>query len=159
MAGYDRAAAIAYAHRWAFARNLAFGVFDEIGGDCANFTSQCLYAGGGVMNMAENGWYYRNMRDRSPSWTGVFFLNRFLVGNAGPGPYAEARPLEGARPGDVFLMAFVEGIFTHSGLVVAVQSPDPSGILIAAHTIDSDNRPLSTYAYEEVRILHILGTR
>ena len=32
-------------------------------------------------------------------------------------------------------------------------------ILIAAHTYDALDRPLSTYAYEVVRFLHIEGVR
>ena len=44
---YDREAAVAYAHRWAFGRNPAYSNFDGMGGDCTNFASQCLYAGTG----------------------------------------------------------------------------------------------------------------
>ena len=47
---YDRQAAVTYAHRWAYHRNPDFYNFDELGGDCTNFASQCLYAGSGVMN-------------------------------------------------------------------------------------------------------------
>ena len=42
---YDRRAAVEYAHKWAFGRNPEFYDFSEIGGDCTNFASQCLYAG------------------------------------------------------------------------------------------------------------------
>ena len=47
---YDRRAAVAYAHQWAYGRNPDFYDYEEIGGDCTNFASQCLYAGTGVMN-------------------------------------------------------------------------------------------------------------
>ena len=47
---YDRAAAVVYAHRWAFKRNPAYYDYEEIGGDCTNYASQCLYAGSGIMN-------------------------------------------------------------------------------------------------------------
>lgn len=46
---YNRRAAVAYAHKWAYSRNPAFYDFSEIGGDCTNFASQCLYAGTGIM--------------------------------------------------------------------------------------------------------------
>ena len=39
---YDRAAAVLYAHRWAYGRNPAFYDYEELGGDCTNFASQCL---------------------------------------------------------------------------------------------------------------------
>ena len=56
---YNRRAAVAYAHKWAYTRNPAFYDFSEIGGDCTNFASQCLYAGTGIMNFTPDfGWYY-----------------------------------------------------------------------------------------------------
>lgn len=158
---YDREKAVAYAHEWAFLRNPRYGAFDEIGGDCTNFISQCLYAGCGQMNPTPHtGWYYYSMGKRSPSWTSVFFLHRFLMENRGSGPYAMCTPLGVARPGDVIQLAFVESRFTHSCIVV--ETPDPSdigGILVAAHTIDCDFRPLKTYPFQEARLLSILGAR
>ena len=47
---YDRAKAVAYAHQWAYSRNPAYYDFSAIGGDCTNFVSQCLRAGGAPMN-------------------------------------------------------------------------------------------------------------
>lgn len=49
LQAYDRAAAVAYAHRWAFRRNPAYYDYEKIGGDCTNYASQCLYAGSGIM--------------------------------------------------------------------------------------------------------------
>ena len=48
---YDRKAALRYAHRWAYSRNPAYYDYENLGGDCTNFASQCLYAGTGVMNL------------------------------------------------------------------------------------------------------------
>ena len=42
---YNRRAAVAYARRWAFARNPKYYNFDKLGGDCTNFASQCIYGG------------------------------------------------------------------------------------------------------------------
>lgn len=47
---YDRLEAVIYAHRWAYGRNPAFYDYEEIGGDCTNYASQCIYVGTGVMN-------------------------------------------------------------------------------------------------------------
>ena len=82
--GYDRFRAVAYALRWALSRNPRYYDFEDIGGDCTNYVSQCLFAGCGVMNYApENGWYYINPDDRAPSWTSVELLRRFLLNNGG----------------------------------------------------------------------------
>lgn len=77
---YDRKAAVRYAHQWAFSRNPAFYDYEELGGDCTNFASQCLYAGTGVMNFTPiYGWYYLNPNDKAPAWTGVPYFRNFLV--------------------------------------------------------------------------------
>ena len=43
---YAKAKARDYAVKWALGRNPAFADYSSVGGDCANFTSQCLNAGG-----------------------------------------------------------------------------------------------------------------
>ena len=69
---YDRDKSVAYAKKWAYGRNPKFYAFSNLGGDCTNFASQCIYAGAGVMNYTPTfGWYYKNLNDRTPSWTGV----------------------------------------------------------------------------------------
>ena len=56
---YNRKAAVAYAHHWACSRNPRFYDYENIGGDCTNFASQCLYAGTDIMNFTPVfGWYY-----------------------------------------------------------------------------------------------------
>ncbi len=158
---YDRAAAVAYAHRWAFDRNPRYYDYSELGGDCTNFTSQCIYAGAGVMNYRPvMGWYYSNANNKSPSWTGVPYLYNFMTGNSGVGPFATKVPMDGVQPGDFLQLGDGTGRFYHSPFIVAVGSPAaPDNILVAAHTYDSDNRPLSTYTYRAIRFLHILGVR
>ncbi len=87
---YERSAVVEYAKKWALPRNPAYLDFEELGGDCTNFASQCIYAGSGVMNWTPvMGWYYASSNHRTASWTGVEYLYRFLTSNQGPGPYAE----------------------------------------------------------------------
>ena len=40
---YDRKAAVEYADYWAYRRNPKYYAFDDIGGDCTNFVSQCIF--------------------------------------------------------------------------------------------------------------------
>jgi len=153
---YDRAAAVAYARRWALGRNPAFYDFEAIGGDCTNFASQCLYAGSRVMNFRPVfGWYYRSAGDRTASWTGVEYLYDFLMHNRGAGPFARPVPGEQALPGDIVQLGGADGAFYHSPVIVAVQ-PE---ILIAAHSTDALDRPLTDYDYAQARFLHIEGVR
>ncbi len=153
---YDRAAAIAYARKWAFERNPTYYNFDKIGGDCTNFTSQCLFAGTKTMNYTPiTGWFYRSSYDRSASWTGVQYLYNFLVNNKSVGPFARVVSQSEAEPGDIVQLGTGNGHFYHSPFITAV-SPT---ILVAAHTDDALDRPLNTYIYGEARFLHIEGVR
>lgn len=158
---YDRFAAVQYAHRWAYGRNPAFYDFSELGGDCTNFVSQCLFAGGNEMNFTPTyGWYYIDANQKAPAWTGVPYLHRFLLREQPTiGPKAELTGLENLEWGDVIQLSF-EGIeYQHTALVVAIQKPyTPETVLVAAHSIDTDYRPLSTYAYQQLRCLHVLGS-
>ncbi len=152
---YDRDKAVAYAHQWAFGRNPKFYDFSELGGDCTNFISQCIYEGCGEMNYARDvGWYYRSVNDRAAAWSGVEFLHRFLINNQGQGPHAKEMPLDKAQIGDVIQLSFDGHVFVHSLLIV--NADDINDIRITTHTNDSDNRSLSTYWVRGVRLLHIL---
>lgn len=160
---YDRRAAVAYAHRWAFSRNPAFFDFSDLGGDCTNFASQCLFAGTGVMNFTpEFGWYYIDAENRAPAWTGVPFFWNFMVRNeVSDGPFGLGTTPNFIRPGDFVQIRFKSSseVFAHTPVVVSVGYPPAlDNILVAAHSNDADNRPLNTYEdVEEMRFLHILG--
>lgn len=157
---YDRQAAVAYAHQWAYHRNPDYYNFDELGGDCTNFASQCLYAGSGVMNYTPTfGWYYNSQYSRAPAWTGVPFFYNFLTRTQkSPGPVGEETELDRVKPGDFAQLRFTAGPFSHNPVIVSVGSPTSlENILVAAHTEDTDYRPLSTYPAVEIRFIHILG--
>ena len=154
---YNRQAAYAYARTWAFGRNPKYYDFSRIGGDCTNFASQCIYAGAGVMNFTPTfGWFYKSADDRTPSWTGVEYLYNFLVNNKEAGPFAEEVPLDKLEVGDIVQLGRRTGDYYHSPVVVSVSR---GRILVAAHSYDAFNKPLSSYVYEQARGIHILGVR
>ena len=77
---YDRKAAVLYAHQWAYGRNPRFYDYENLGGDCTNFTSQCIYAGSGIMNFTPTfGWYYIDANQKAPAWTGAPYPWNFLT--------------------------------------------------------------------------------
>ncbi len=155
---YDRNKAVSYARAWAMGRNPAFYDYSNIGGDCTNFASQVLYRGVGEMNYKQTyGWYYIDPNRKSPSWTGVNELYNFLVNNRGPGPKATVVGIEDIEEGDLVQLDFDgDGRFDHTPVVVNAGDNTEETVLLAAHTIDSLDRPLSDYNYENVRFLHIL---
>ena len=99
---YQRENAVAYARKYAFSQNPLFGNFAGIGGNCTNFVSQSIYAGGCQMNYTPTfGWYYISLDDRSPSWTGVEFFYNFIIENAGVGPFGRVATSDELEIGDV----------------------------------------------------------
>lgn len=158
---YDRTKAIDYTRKWALERNPAYLNFTGIGGDCANFASQCIYNGAGVMNYKPiYGWYYKSANDRAPAWSSVKYLYEFLISNAESGPYAVEIGINGVEPGDIIQIATYMPEFHHTLVVVETGDvPDIGNILICAHSYDSLDRPLSSYEITQMRCLHIKGVR
>lgn len=157
---YQREKAVDYAIKWAYSRNPKYFNFDEIGGDCTNFVSQCLYQGCGVMNYTPTfGWYYLDIDNRSPSWTGVSYLYQFLISNQGVGPFAtEEISLSEVQLGDIIQLS--NGVrYYHSLFVTEVVRPITNQIFVSAHSFDARNRPLDSYSYQELRVLQIQGYR
>ena len=160
---YDREAAVSYAHRWAYGRNPLYYDYENLGGDCTNFASQVLYAGIGIMNFTPDlGWYYRDANDKAPAWSGVeFFWNFMTRKEKTVGPFGRPCALRGLKPWDfVQLWHRREGRFGHTPVVVDTGSiPTLRNTLVAAHSEDADYRPLSSYSFQKIRFLHILGGR
>lgn len=153
---YNRDFAVSYARRWAMERNKAYYDFETIGGDCTNFASQCIYAGAKVMNFTRNtGWYYLSLSNRAPAWTGVEYLHKFLVTNKSAGPFGHLVSADNAEPGDIVQLGTENGNFYHSPVITETY-PE---ILVAAHTYNALDRPLSSYDYATARFIHIDGVR
>ena len=157
---YDRDAAVKYAKKWALSRNPAFFNYDQIGGDCTSFASQCIFAGAKVMNCRPVfGWYYIDANKKSPSWTDAEYLYNFLVANKGQGPFAIETDINGILTGDIIQLGN-EKEFYHSLMVIEIDNlEDEKNIRIAAHTNDSLNRELSSYLYEKARFVHLIGVK
>ncbi len=154
---YLRENAVAYARKYAFSQNKSFGNFAGIGGNCTNFVSQAIYAGGCVMNYKPTfGWYYISMDERSPSWTGVEYFYNFITENADVGPFGRVITADELEIGDVIQLAREGEGYYHTLLVVGFDGEDP---LVAAQTDNAYARPLSTYDYDYNRYIKILGIR
>ena len=78
--------AVKYAEEYALKINSPpWGNYESMSGDCTNFTSQCLYAGGipfDTSGSIENlKWYWYSYRDRVPPWTGASEFNYYATYN------------------------------------------------------------------------------
>jgi hypothetical protein len=159
---YDREAAVAYAHDWAFSRNPEYYDFERIGGDCTNFVSQCIYAATGKMNPTpETGWFYYDINDRAPAWTSVIYIYNFLINNKSVGPFGHQVPLNEIAVGDLVQLRMDKSDYQHTPIIVSIGKPlGLDSILVAAHSYDSDYRPLNTYKnVQAMRFIHIDGYR
>ncbi len=159
MAGvYDRKKAVDYARVWALSANPNYYHFGGIGGDCTNFISQCLFAGSGVMNYNNNnGWFYNSISSRSPSWTGVGELMRFLLRKENTkGPYGKIVNINQIEEGDIIQLRQNPTHFNHTVIVTKILG---RRIYVCAHTNDAKDKPLDQYNYFETMPIHILGVR
>lgn len=156
-ADYNRERALEYAKTWALDRNPLFIDYEGLGGDCTSFASQVLYAGSCRMNFTPvTGWYFISDAQRSASWTGVEFFFDFLTTNGGIGPYGREVFADEVLPGDIIQLQNEDGDFYHTLVVVGSENME---FTVAAHSVDSYDRPLSTYNYSGLRYIHIDGIR
>lgn len=159
---YNRERAVEYARRWAFDRNPLFFDFTGGGGNCTNFISQCILAGCCQMNFTPDfGWYYLSTENRSAAWTGVEFFYNFITGNTqgigeGLGPFGREITNGLLLPGDVIQLGRAVGDYYHTLLVTGYGRRT---YLVAAHSDNAFNRPLSSYNYQRIRYIHIDGYR
>lgn len=158
--GYNNAAAVQYAQRWATSRNSDFYDYSEIGGDCTSFASQCVYAGCGIMNYTPTfGWYYISPDNKSPSWSGVQYFYNFMTTNDGAGPYAEEAPLDALVHGDIIQLARNNSFYHTLVLTMIKYDGGEREYYVSAHDVDAYRRNLATYSYEILRGIHMLGAR
>ena len=153
---YNRNKAVEYATKWAYKRNPKYYNFDNVGGDCTSFISQCIYAGCYTMNYKKHiGWYYNSSTDRTASWSGVEFLYDFLIKNKGIGPRGIKTGVNNLQIGDIIQLKFLDERFSHSLIIVDKKGNTLDDIYIATHTEDAYYRKVSTYSFKDIRFIHI----
>lgn len=161
---YNRERAVEYARTWALRRNPLFIDFTGIGGNCTNFVSQCILAGGCTMNYTPDyGWYYISPEERAPAWSSVEYFYDFITGtpafsdqNGGAGPYASVVERELAQPGDAVQYATSGGDWYHTVIITKIGDGE---IYVSAQSDDALDRPISSYNFADARFLHIEGVR
>ncbi|MDO4288542.1 MAG: amidase domain-containing protein [Eubacterium sp.] len=171
--GYNRDSAVAYAMAWVdeteVIRNGDWDSYDVYGGNCNNFISQCLYAGGIPMDYtgdAQWKWYddeidfWEEPYGRSTSWTGVEEFFTYAQENTGYGLAADTTlPGYAGEAGDVIQYG-EDGQWHHSVIVTEVIKDENGRVqdyLINSNTTDRINYPASAYAYSNFRLIHVLG--
>lgn len=171
---YDRDSAVAYAMKWvgkteAIRNSDQWTTYDYYGGNCNNFVSQCIYAGGIPMDtLGDYIWkWYGDTPDstnakegRSPSWTGVGRFYDYCQNNEGYGMSTDVgHNLYSGNKGDVIIMGSGED-WSHVVLVTNVIEGEQKNItdyLINSNTSDRINYPLSAYGHIKLELIRIHG--
>jgi len=159
MEKYSRERAVLYARNYWNKRNPKFYNFDKIGGDCTNFVSQCLFYGGFDMKFTTNGWFYSSINLRSPAWSGVNEFCDFLITNISEdSPKGRIVSLSDIEVGDVIQLDLGRGFFHHNTIVTNINGEKNfNNILIACHTADAFDKPLSDYNIKKTRCIKIMN--
>jgi len=144
---YSREEAVKYAQRYALVPNKQykyFGVNQNMGGDCTNFVSQCLYAGGIPFsyNKRNPWWYNFNMNKKevcSLSWSVANSLYWHLIKNA-ENRTAGAKGMEtnnvlDLELGDLIFYENKKGIIFHSTIITAFREVP----LVSQHSVEALN--------------------
>ena len=154
---YNRENAVNYAITWAVKRNPLYYDFSKIGGDCTNFASQTLFAGSKIMNhIPILGWYYLSPTDRTASWTGVEYFNKFIINNTDIGPFGENSKINNIELGDFIQLKNNAEPYHHTLIVTKIEE---NNIFVCAHSKDALFISLDNYSYTSLRCIHILGVR
>ena len=163
---YDRIAAVEYARRWALDRNPNFKDYEEFGGNCTNFISQCINAGGIPMDHQGNNimkqWYWYSDKNRTPSWTGSQPFFEYLINNNNDdtdnfGVYASESTYDELELGD--LVQLIENGRAYHTMIISrilLDGDEVYDYLVCQNTYDLLDYPLSLKVGER-RYLKIFG--
>ena len=163
---YNRAAAVQYARLWSLGRNPKFQDYEEWGGNCTNFISQCINAGGIPMDHhGENimkQWYWYSDSKRTPSWTAAQPFFEYLTRNNSDntenfGVYAAETYYDELELGDIVQLV-KDGKAYHNMIItrVLLEGDKVYDYLISQNTYDLLDYPLSLKVGER-RYLKIFG--
>lgn len=160
----NRTAMRNYMDRWAFDRNPSYLDASSYGGDCTNYASQIMRAGGASFDRSgpmPQKWFYYNSTPgsgRSYSWAGTNNLHEYLKSN-------EKNGLKGSRywidlygqrlkTGDlVFLYRKTSSGNDSKPYHTLITSKPASDVLVSAHTGDCLDKPLSRWSSANIRKL------
>lgn len=157
---YDRAAALAYMTEYAHHRNPDFYAYDAVGGNCMNFGSQVLLAGGIPMDaVGDATWRWLAPFNTTGSFINVNDFEDYARTNTGFGLVATVGPDDGAgQVGDLLLLG-IDG--PRHTTVISGFVTDGSGktvdYLLCSNTTNYRDFPAAAYYYTSRTLAKIHG--
>ena len=169
---YNRKNAVNYATSYALTPNPAYRYFPLINdnsGDCANFISQCLKAGGATMSYnPQSPWWYNNhgtLNIKDDTWSVTWAIAHSLYWHLKVNASVPTRGLKGFEVnnidelelGDLIFYENFKNIIFHSAIITSFEITN--GIrepLISHHSYDRLNISYKkSYPYKKVHFLKI----
>ena len=158
---YDRAAAEQYMRQYDHQRNDRWYAYDDVGGNCMNFGSQVLLAGG--IPMDEEGgskWFWRSRNDLDLSWINVGRFYSYARENRGYGLVAdtEANYYTG-EVGDILILG-PDGGHNHTTVISGIvrnAAGETVDYLLCSNTTNYTDFPAGAYYYTSHRLIKIYG--
>lgn len=166
---YNREDAVSYSYNYITKRNSEWFDYSDIGGNCQNYVSQCLYSGG--IPADESGSIYNQWKHhdsainetegvgRSYSWTTVGYFYDYIKSNVENGicalPDSNFYLIE---KGDVAEVGY-DKRWGHTVLITESVKINNEIVdyLVNSNTVNLENYPLLAYTYPDLRFIKILG--
>ena len=158
---YDRAAAEQYMRQYDHQRNSRWYAYDDVGGNCMNFGSQVLLAGGIPMDDAGGSkWFWRGQNDLDLSWINVGRFYSYARENRGYGLVAdtEANYYTGGV-GDILILG-PDGGHNHTTVISGIvrnELGETVDYLLCSNTTNYTDFPAGAYYYTSHRLIKIYG--
>ena len=164
---YDRESAVAYLDQYYHQRNSEWFNYSDTGGNCQNYASQALLAGGIPMDFyGEQQWKCygdytydpdvdesETANGRSKSWVNVGYFYDYVLNNYGTGLVAEITSnLNEAQIGDIIIVGNEDLAHT-----VMISKIIDGNIFVNSNSIDMKDYPIDAYNYTKVILIKIIG--
>ena len=153
---YDRTAAVSYLMQWVARRNPDWAAYDDYGGNCINFASQTLYAGGIPMTYD---WYWAGEEDYSYAWINVGGFTDWVTSDPSPLVCDPDAAYYTGQPGDLILMG-IETARNHATTISSLVTDEEGrtvDYLLCSNTDNLLNFPAGAYYYTNQRLIRIFG--
>ena len=144
-------------------RNPGFMAYDDYGGNCMNFGSQVLLAGGIPMDTDggyETGWYWFGQHSATLPWVNVGWFLEYAAAEREHGLAAVVNaPYFSGETGDIITMG-VDEPANHTTVILDVIRDEnglPIDYLLCSNTADLRNFPASAYYYTNRQLTKIIG--
>ena len=153
---YIRDNAVAYARAYANTRNNSYLDYSNSGGNCQNYASQCLAAGGIPHDLAGDHHWYPDSR----AWVSVNKFKAYAQSNTGFGLAALwGAPFYSGEPGALVHVGTGDGV-RHAMVITGVIRDEGGQVvdyLVCSNTCNWRDMPLSAHWYDHQELIKIAG--